>query len=104
MMTDELKTVDSRPWKWGVRQLQFRKEADRSVDKLIFHTTLFDRDGKYLTAKEGSLDLHAKDATLERLVQSGSMPCLFFNGAKTQCQHDPIIVALALLAQLPSGL
>jgi VWFA-related protein len=54
-----------------VRQLQFRKEGDRSVDKLIFHTTLFDRDGKYVNAKEASLDLHLKDATLERFVQSG---------------------------------
>jgi len=53
------------------RQLQFRKEADRSVDKLIFHTTLFDRDGKYVVAKEASLDLHLKDATLERFTQTG---------------------------------
>jgi VWFA-related protein len=54
-----------------VRLLQFRKEADRSVDKLIFHTTLFDRDGKYVTAKEASLDLHLKDKTLEKFSQSG---------------------------------
>lgn len=54
-----------------VRQLQFRKEAGRSIDKLIFHTTIFDRDGKFVAAKEASLDLHLKDATLERLVQSG---------------------------------
>jgi VWFA-related protein len=54
-----------------VRLLQFRKEADRSVDKLIFHTTLFDRDGKYVTAKEASLDLHLRGKTLEKLSQSG---------------------------------
>jgi hypothetical protein len=54
-----------------LRQLQMRKEADRSVDKLIFHTTLFDRDGKYVGAKEATLDLHLKDATLEKLTQSG---------------------------------
>jgi hypothetical protein len=51
--------------------LHFRKEADRSADKLIFHTTLFDRDGKYVAAKEASLDLHLKDATLEKLTQTG---------------------------------
>jgi VWFA-related protein len=51
--------------------LHFRKEADRSADKLIFHTTLFDRDGKYIAAKEASLDFHLKDATLEKLIQSG---------------------------------
>ena len=65
-----------------VRQLQFRKEADRSVDKLIFHTTLFDRDGKYIAAKEASLDLHLKDTTLEKLVQSGL-------NAKTSFQLAP---------------
>ena len=54
-----------------LRQLQFREEADRNVDKLIFHTTLFDRDGKYIGAKEASLDLHLKDATLEKLTSSG---------------------------------
>ncbi len=54
-----------------VRQLQFRKEADRSADKLNFHTTLFDEDGKYIGDKEASLDLHLKDATLQRLMQSG---------------------------------
>ncbi|MGA3323326.1 MAG: VWA domain-containing protein [Terriglobia bacterium] len=65
-----------------VRLLQFRKEADRSVDKLIFHTTLFDRDGKYVTAKESSLDLHLKDATLEKFTQSGI-------NAKTSFQVPP---------------
>jgi len=54
-----------------LRQLHFRKEGDRSVDKLIFHTTLFDRDGKYVAAKEASLDLHLKDATIEKFSQSG---------------------------------
>jgi VWFA-related protein len=65
-----------------VRQLQFRKEADRSVEKLIFHTTLFDRDGKYVAAKEASLDLHLKDATLEKFAQSGI-------NAKTSFQVAP---------------
>jgi len=65
-----------------VRLLQFRKEAGRSVDKLIFHTTLFDRDGKYVTPKEASLDLHLKDATLEKFTQSGI-------NAKTSFQVAP---------------
>jgi VWFA-related protein len=53
------------------RQLQFRKEGDRNVDKLIFHTTLFDYDGKYVTAKDGSIDLHLKDSTLAKVSQTG---------------------------------
>ncbi|MGA3323327.1 MAG: VWA domain-containing protein [Terriglobia bacterium] len=54
-----------------VRQLQFRKEGDRSVDKLIFHTALFDDDGKYMTSKAGSIDLHLKGATLTKVSASG---------------------------------
>ena len=55
----------------NIASLRYRKEADRSVDTLIFDTALFDRDGKYVTSKEASLDLHLKDATLEKLSKSG---------------------------------
>ncbi len=54
-----------------IASLRYRKEADRSVDTLIFDTTLFDRDGKYVTGKEASLDLHLKDASLEKFSKSG---------------------------------
>jgi len=55
----------------NIASLRYRKEADRSVDTLIFDTALFDRDGKYVTSKEASLDLHLKDATLEKFSKSG---------------------------------
>jgi hypothetical protein len=55
----------------NISSLRYRKEGDRSVDKLIFDTALFDQDGKYVTSKEASLDLHLKDATLEKFSKSG---------------------------------
>jgi VWFA-related protein len=55
----------------GIAALRYRKEADRSVDTLIFNTALFDHDGKHLTGKEGSLELHLKDETLEKFSKSG---------------------------------
>ena len=55
----------------NITSLRYRKEADRSVDTLIFDTALFDRDGKYVTSKEASLDLHLKDATLDKFSKSG---------------------------------
>ena len=55
----------------NIASLRYRKEGDRSVDKLIFDTALFDQDGKYVTSKEASLDLHLKDATLEKFSKSG---------------------------------
>jgi VWFA-related protein len=55
----------------NIASLRYRQEADRSVDTLIFDTALFDRDGKYVTSKEASLELHLKDATLEKFSKSG---------------------------------
>jgi len=54
-----------------VASLHYRKEADRSVNTLIFDTALFDRDGKYLASKEASLELHLKDGSVERFSKSG---------------------------------
>jgi VWFA-related protein len=54
-----------------IASLRYQKEAERSVDKLIFDTALFDHDGKYVTSKEATLELNLKDATLERLSKSG---------------------------------
>jgi hypothetical protein len=54
-----------------IRALQFRKEADRSVDTLTFDTALFDHDGKYVVGKESSLDFRLTDAKLEELLKSG---------------------------------
>jgi hypothetical protein len=55
----------------NIDSLRYRKEAERSVDTLIFDTALFDHDGKYVTGKEASLELHLKDATLEKFSKSG---------------------------------
>jgi VWFA-related protein len=55
----------------NIAGLRYQKEAERSVDKLIFDTALFDHDGKYVTSKEATLELNLKDATLERLSKSG---------------------------------
>ena len=54
-----------------VSVLPFRKDADRNIDTLIFETALFDKDGKYVAAKGGSLDLRLKDANLGKFTQSG---------------------------------
>lgn len=54
-----------------IASLRYRKEADRSVNTLIFNTALFDRDGKYVTGKEASLELHLKEGSLEKFSKSG---------------------------------
>ncbi len=54
-----------------IRLLRFRSEGDRHVNTLIFDTALFDRDGKYVTGKEASLELRLKDATLQKDLATG---------------------------------
>ena len=51
--------------------LHFRKEEDRNVGKLLFVTVLFDQDGHEISAQEKSVDLHLRDGSLERYLQSG---------------------------------
>jgi hypothetical protein len=59
-----LTSIDLRP-------LQFRKEADRNVDKLTFVTAVFDQDGHEVSAQEKAVDFRMHDSTLERYRQTG---------------------------------
>ena len=54
-----------------LRQLHLRKEADRNADHLTFVTAMFDRDGRVISVLQKSVDLHLRDASLERLLQTG---------------------------------
>jgi VWFA-related protein len=54
-----------------VSSVHFRQEQDRHFNKLLFLTVLFDRDGKYVMAKEKEIEFRLRDATLARLTQSG---------------------------------
>jgi len=54
-----------------LRQLHLRKEADRNADNLTIVTALFDRDGRVISVLQKSVDLHLRDANLERLLQTG---------------------------------
>jgi VWFA-related protein len=65
-----------------ISSLRYRKEAGRSVNTLIFDTALFDRNGKYLSSKESSLEFHLKDASLVKFSRSGI-------NAKTSFEVEP---------------
>jgi VWFA-related protein len=55
----------------NVRFVRFRKEGGRNLNNLIFITALFDRDGKYVTGKQKSLEFRLLDGSLEKLSRSG---------------------------------
>ena len=55
----------------NVRFVRFRKESGRNLNNLIFITALFDRDGKYVTGKQKSLEFRLLDGSLEKLSRSG---------------------------------
>ncbi len=57
--------------KVDVRNLEFRKEADRSVNTLTLDTALFDHDGKYVSGKEASFEMHLTDGTLRKFQRTG---------------------------------
>ncbi|MFZ3215399.1 MAG: VWA domain-containing protein, partial [Candidatus Acidiferrales bacterium] len=49
----------------------FEKAQGRNWDDLTIVTALFDRNGNFITGMEKTLELRLKDATLERLDQTG---------------------------------
>ncbi len=54
-----------------LRQLHFRKEEDRNLDNLTFVTVVFDQDGHVVSGQQKSVELHLRDGSLERYMQSG---------------------------------
>jgi len=52
-------------------QVHFRKEADRNLGTLTFVTGVFDRDGHYVSGQQKVLELHLRDASLERFLHTG---------------------------------
>jgi VWFA-related protein len=55
----------------NLRVLHFHKQDGRNLNRLVFVTALFDRDGRYVAGKERDLDLNLRDSSLEKLEQSG---------------------------------
>jgi hypothetical protein len=49
----------------------FQKSQGRNWDDLTIVAALFDRNGNFITGEEKTLELRLKDATLERLDQTG---------------------------------
>jgi VWFA-related protein len=54
-----------------VRAVRFRKADGRNLEHMTLVTALFDRAGTYITGQQKQIEFHLRDATLERLVQSG---------------------------------
>lgn len=54
-----------------VRAVHFRKADGRNLEQMTLVTALFDRAGSYITGQQKQIDFHLRDATLERLLQSG---------------------------------
>ena len=54
-----------------IRKLPFVKREDRSAERLIIVTALFDSNNQFLTGTEGVMDLSLKEETLRRLSENG---------------------------------
>jgi len=77
-------TVNTQFYKVGATQVKlavltrldvglfrFRKENGRNLNNLTMVTALFDRDGKYMMAKEKRVQFQLLDLTIEKLARSG---------------------------------
>ncbi len=54
-----------------LKALRFRKDQGRNCNKLTIVTALFDQDGRYVNAKEKTVEFHLLDQNLERLSRTG---------------------------------
>ncbi|MGB8543519.1 MAG: VWA domain-containing protein [Candidatus Acidiferrales bacterium] len=54
-----------------VSQVRFEKSQGRNLDDLSFVAALFDRNGNFITGNQKNVELRLKDATLQRLTQTG---------------------------------
>lgn len=54
-----------------LRALHFRKEDQRNVDNVRVVAAIFDPDGRVVNTQEEDLQMHLRDATLDRLRSSG---------------------------------
>jgi hypothetical protein len=54
-----------------ITQVRFDRNEGRNSDDLTIVAALFDRNGNFLRADQNTLEMHLKDATLEKLHRSG---------------------------------
>jgi VWFA-related protein len=54
-----------------LRPLHFRKEGDRNIDNLTFVAAVFDRDGHVVSGEQKAVELHLRDNSLDRYLQTG---------------------------------
>ena len=55
----------------NISQLRFEKAGGRNSDQIAVVAALFDRNGNFIAGNQKNVDLRLKDATLERLTQTG---------------------------------
>jgi hypothetical protein len=54
-----------------ITQVRFDRSDGRNSDDLTIVAALFDRNGNFIRADQKTLEMHLKDATLEKLHHSG---------------------------------
>ena len=54
-----------------LRHLTFRKEADRNLDTITVVSVLFDRNGRFVSGQEKTIEFHMRDDSMQRHLQNG---------------------------------
>jgi len=80
-----------------VKRLHFRKAEGRNNTDLTIAAALFDRNGSFITGNEKILEMHLRDETLERKLESGVT-------LKTSFDVKPGSYLVRLVVRDPEGL
>jgi VWFA-related protein len=54
-----------------LRHLTFRKEAERNLDTVTVVSVLFDRNGRFVSGQEKTIEFHMRDDSMQRHLQNG---------------------------------
>lgn len=54
-----------------LKNLSFRKEGDRNIDTVTVVSALFDRNGRFISGQEKTIDFHMRDDVLRRQLRTG---------------------------------
>jgi hypothetical protein len=54
-----------------LRHLTFRKEADRNLNTVTVVSVLFDRNGRFVSGQEKTVEFHMRDDSLQRHLHNG---------------------------------
>jgi hypothetical protein len=92
-----------------VRPIHFRREGNRNVCTLTFVSTIFDRDGNWVTGQQQQAQLNLLDSTLRDMLTTGAVmrttyhlaPCTYLLREVVTESEDHHLTAVSRHIEIP---